>query len=190
MFLAFTILAIIIGLIMYRFIVIEIDKIMENTDAYLDLAFHECHYKSTVISHAFWMTSNLVLLALGYKLKSIVSEKTEELLSEKGSFYSRSTIDRKETSKLIAVRVKQVSNMMCILYLMVFCSTFTFIHTIYKYFFYSEDCNPVYLPREVATAIDYSDLFVTRQLWIYVISQFFWPTKSHIKDDEAYDSEV
>ena len=80
--------------------------------------------------------------------------------------------------------------MMCILYLMVFCSTFTFIHTLYKYFFYSEDCNPVYLPREVATAIDYIDLFVTRQLWIYVISQFFWPTKSHIKDDEVYDSQV
>ena len=80
---AFTILATIIGFMMYRFIQIQIDNIKHNTDAYLDLAFHKCHFKTTVISHAFWMASNLVLLGLGYKLKSIVGEKTEEYLSER-----------------------------------------------------------------------------------------------------------
>ena len=68
---------------MYRFIQIQIDNIQHNTDAYLDIAFHKCHFKETVISHAFWMASNLVLLGLGYKLKSIIGEKTEEYLSER-----------------------------------------------------------------------------------------------------------
>ena len=68
---------------MYRLIVIQIDHVKHDTDAYLDLAFHKCHFNATVISHAFWMVSNLVLLGLGYKLKSIVGEKTEEYLSER-----------------------------------------------------------------------------------------------------------
>ena len=79
--------------------------------------------------------------------------------------------------------------MMCILYMMVGVSTFTFCHMMYAFVFYSDDCNPVYLPREIASAFNFVDLFVTRQLWIYVVSQFFWPTKSHIEDNEIYDEE-
>ena len=95
---AFTILATIIGFMIYRLILIQIDQVKHHTDAYLDLAFHKCHFNSTVISHAFWMASNLVLLALGYKLKSIVGEKTEEYLSERGSYYKATTVDLQETS--------------------------------------------------------------------------------------------
>ena len=43
-----------------------------TTDEYIDYAFHKCHHKSQIVSHAFWMISNYVLLALGYKIKNLV----------------------------------------------------------------------------------------------------------------------
>ena len=44
----------------------------ETTDEYIDSAFHKCHHKSQIASHAFWTISNYVLLAFGYKIKSVV----------------------------------------------------------------------------------------------------------------------
>lgn len=74
--------------------------------------------------------------------------------------------------------------MMFLLTLMVVVSSISVFISLYKYFFFSWDCNPVYLPRELSSFINFVDLFLTRQLWIYVITQFFWPTKSHIEEED------
>ena len=74
--------------------------------------------------------------------------------------------------------------MMCVLYLMIGVSTWTLINNIYRYFLFSEDCNPVYMTRELNSLLHFIELFVTRQLWIYVVTQFLWPTKKQEKEDE------
>ena len=79
--------------------------------------------------------------------------------------------------------------MMFILYLMLGVSSFSLLNGIQKYMFYSFDCNPKYIPHWLASFIDFIDLFVTRQMWVYITIQFFWPTKSHIEEDENYDKD-
>lgn len=50
-----------------------------TTDKYIDDAFHKCHHKAQIASHAFWMISNYVLLAFGYKIKNIVVTHNQKL---------------------------------------------------------------------------------------------------------------
>ena len=69
-------------------------------------------------------------------------------------------------------------------------STWTLINCIYRYNFFSEDCNPVYMSRELNSLVTFLDLFVTRQLWIYVVTQFLWPTKKQEKEDEMLDINI
>ena len=73
---------------------------------------------------------------------------------------------------------------------MVSVSSFSLMIQIYKSLFFSHDCNPIYIPRELSSFINYVDLFLTRQLWIYVITQFFWPTKKHIKEEDIFENQL
>ena len=75
-----------------------------------------------------------------------------------------------------------------VLTMMLVVSTYSLANTLYKYFGYSKDCNPKILPHWVASLLDGINLFVTRQLWIYVISVFFWPTKKNLELDETFDA--
>ena len=69
-------------------------------------------------------------------------------------------------------------------------STFSSLNGIQKFIFYSKDCNPKYIPHEVASFINFIDYFVTRQLWVYAIIKSFWPTKAHEEEDDNYREEV
>ena len=79
---------------------------------------------------------------------------------------------------------------MFILYVMLAVSTYSTLNGLQKFIFFSSDCNPKYLPHEVSSLIDFLDMFVTRQLWVYITIQFFWPTKSHIREDDIYVNEL
>ena len=79
--------------------------------------------------------------------------------------------------------------MMFILYVMCAVSTYSFLNGLQKFIFYSSDCNPKYYPHELASFIDFLDLFVTRQLWIYVTLKFFWPTKQNVAEEDLYYGE-
>ena len=80
--------------------------------------------------------------------------------------------------------------MMCVLYMMIGVSTWTLLNCIYRYYLFSEDCNPVYMTREFNSFVKFIELFVTRQLWIYLVTQFLWPTKKQEKEDEMLDINI
>lgn len=83
---------------------IKISKLDKGTDEYYDEAFHDCHKVLSVVIDVFWMSSNLMLLCLGFKIKSASLNANLGLLSlEKDSFYRKGS----DRLKIIEIRNKQ-----------------------------------------------------------------------------------
>ena len=78
--------------------------------------------------------------------------------------------------QLIETRVRESHKMSQILWLMMGVSTFSFIISVWKFIFYSSDCNPKIIAHWFASLVDAITLFVNRQLWVYVVCASFWPT--------------
>ena len=144
---------------------IKIDKLPHDSDEYLDDAFHDCHRIVTVLIDFFWLSSNIMLLCLGLRIRNASLNCNLHLINlEKDSFHRKG----EQTKKLIRVREQQIKRMMFVLYLMLTVSTYSTLNGLQKFIFFSSDCNPKYMPHEVSSLIDFLDYFVTRQLWVYI----------------------
>lgn len=59
---------------------------------------------------------------------------------------------------------------------------FQFFYALYKYLFYSADCNPKNsLSLEVNTLLNFIGQTIDFLLWLIPFTIFFWPTKKHLK---------
>ena len=181
----FVILLIIIGTKVWDYM--RVRNVDPNTDPFKDVMTHFCHTPSVILEDVCWLVTNILVLCLGIKISKAVENANHGLmLLERDSFYQKGSAD----TSVIKIRQNQSSRMLCLLYLMVSVSSFSLLLQIYKSFFFSHDCNPIYIPRELSSFINYVDLFLTRQLWIYVITQFFWPTKQHIEEEDIFENQL
>lgn len=151
------------------------------------ILFHLCHDWETLICNSFWWLSNVLLMFIGWRIsRAILNSNLHLMTLEQDSFYAQGTI----VVEVCQMRQKQSSRMMCVLYMMIGVSTWTLLNCIYRYYLFSEDCNPVYMTREFNSFVKFIELFVTRQLWIYLVTQFLWPTKKQEKEDEMLDINI
>ena len=135
--------------ILFSILVLEIytyiDASDENEKSEMEaILFHLCHDWETLISYSFWWLSNVLLLFIGMRIsRAILNQNLHHMTLEQDSFYAQGTI----VVEVCQMRQKQSSRMMCVLYMMTGVSTWTLTNTIYRYYLFSADCNPVYLTR-------------------------------------------
>ena len=62
-----------------------------------------------------------------------------------------------------------------------------FIYTLYKYFSYSADCNPINnLPLEVNSLFNLIAMICSYTFWLIPVVVFFWPTKREVQHERRY----
>lgn len=99
-----------------------INNLPKDSDEFKDAAFHDCHKNVTIIIDFFWLSSNILLLLLGLRIKTASLNCNLQLITlENDSFHRKGA----EVRKLIEMREKQIKRMMFILYVMLTVSTYS-----------------------------------------------------------------
>ena len=89
--------------------------------------------------------------------------------------------------QVVKVRNKTVRRMEYIT-LVIFCvAVLLFFYTLYKYFFYSADCNPLNsLSLEFNSFLTMFGLGTDFMFWLVPVMVFFWPTNTLVHDENTY----